>query len=105
MRPRGKPDLYSVGPRYASALKHQRGAPTHKPACNNELACTRVVSREDLTTRSVLLLSPFPDLRRDLSRAASPHPGLSICLFGPREEMPGKLFLWYVPLRAVLEFA
>jgi hypothetical protein len=41
MRPRGKPNLYSVGPRYASAVKHQRGAPTHKPARNNELACTR----------------------------------------------------------------
>ena len=40
MRPRGKHNLYSVGPRYASALKHQRGAPTHKPARNNELACT-----------------------------------------------------------------
>jgi hypothetical protein len=41
MRPRGKPNLDSVGPRYAAALKHQRGAPTHKPARNNELACTR----------------------------------------------------------------
>jgi hypothetical protein len=41
MQPRGKPNLYSVGPRYASALKHQRGAPTRKPARNDGLACTR----------------------------------------------------------------
>ena len=41
MRPRGKPNLDSVGPRYAAALKHQRGAPTRKPARNDGLACTR----------------------------------------------------------------
>ena len=47
----------------------------------------------------------FPNLRRDLYRAASPHPGLSIRLFGPGKEMPGKCFLWYVPLGAIVVFA
>src|ERR1700677_4955743 len=42
--------------------------------------------------------------RRDSSGAAIPHPGLSICLCGPGKQMPGKLFVWYVPMRAVLVF-
>jgi len=33
-----------------------------------------------------------------------PHPGLSIGLFGPGKHMPGELFFWYVPARAVLVF-
>jgi hypothetical protein len=63
-------------------------------------------SQGDVRTRSILLIAFLDsDLRRNLSRAATSHPGLTICLFGPGKQMPGELLLWYVPLSEVLAFA